>query len=89
MNKISNNYSEIVVESFLPPSTAGRHGDVHIRPVEDQYPFLKEMFVECSKELMNDYAVGTKFLIRAKITSRQGGKEFIYSSYKWPYTVLK
>ncbi|MDR6943029.1 hypothetical protein [Mucilaginibacter pocheonensis] len=85
---MGKDYTEIVVESFLPTSTAGLHGKVHIRPVAGQDPFLPSMFVECSKELSEDYEVGTKFLIKAKVTSRKGKGVFIYSSYKWRYVVL-
>lgn len=47
------------------------------------------MFVECSKALSEDYPIGTKFRIKAKITSKLGGAHFIYSHYSWPYEVLK
>lgn len=85
----SDQYSEIIVESYLPSSTSGLHGPVHIRPLPNQNPFKPHLHVECSKELSNDYPVGTKFMITAKITSRQGGKPFVYSHYSWPYRVLK
>jgi len=83
------NYLEIKVESFIPTKTSGLHGRIHIRPLPGQHPFLPEMRVECSKDLSNNYEVGTKFIIKGKITSRDGGSEFIYSSYRWPYIVLK
>lgn len=91
MNKVffmKTNYQYIIVESFYPESTAGRHGPVHIRPIPGQDPFLPEMYVECSKELSNDYPVGTKFRIKAKITNRLGGPPFVYSSFQWAYEVL-
>ena len=81
-------YAEIIVESFIPESTSGPHGQVHIRPLDGQYPFLPGMHVQCSKELSEDYPIGTQFRIRAKITTRSGGKPFIYSSYKWTYVVI-
>lgn len=81
-------YEYIIVESFIPEDNNGRHGPVHIRPLPNQHPFEPEMFVECSKDLSRDYPVGTRFRIKAKITDRQGGTPFIYSSYKWTYTVL-
>jgi hypothetical protein len=65
----SESYSLVVVESFRPANTAGLHGDVHIRPVGGQ-GLDTDMFVECSKELVNNYRVGTRFRIRAKITDR-------------------
>jgi hypothetical protein len=83
-------YQIIKVESYYQRGS-GLHGNVHIRPLSGQGPFETSMRVECSKEMMDDkrYPVGTKFLIKAKITSRQGGPAFIYSSYAWPFTIIK
>lgn len=82
-------YQMIKVESYYESGT-GLHGDVHVRPLPGQSPYKPSMRVECSKELMDPkvHKVGTKFLIKAKITNREGGTPFIYSSYAWPYTVL-
>jgi hypothetical protein len=86
---MSTEYQMIKVESYYE-SGSGLHGNVHIRPLGGQSPYEQYMRVECSKEMMdpNVHKVGTKFLIKAKITSRQGGTPFIYSSYAWPYKVL-
>lgn len=83
-------YQLIKVESYHE-SGSGLHGNVHIRPLPGQSPFETWMRVECSKVMMDskNYKVGTKFLIRAKITRRLGGTPFIYSSYAWPFTVIK
>jgi len=86
---MSDSYNYIIVESFIINDTSGRHGLVHIRPLPLQDPYSEFMFVECSKELSINYPVGTRFRIRAKITSKEGGTPFIYSYYKWPYEVLK
>lgn len=80
-------YHEIVVESFIPRDPSGRHGLVHIRPLPGQ-GFSTHLFIQCSKRLSEDYPVGTKFKIRAKLTDREGGTEFLYSSYKWPFDVV-
>lgn len=82
-------YDFIIVESYRPASTRNLHGEIHIRPVDNQSPYEKTMHVECSKNLSNDFPEGTKFRIKAKITQREGGTKFIYSNYKWPYEVLK
>jgi len=87
MNK--NEYSYIIVESFIPSDTTGRHGPIHIRPLPSQEPFLTTMFVECSKELSYSYPLGTKFRIKAKIVTKIGGTSFIYSHYSWSYVVLQ
>jgi hypothetical protein len=85
---MDTHYTEIIVESYIPKSTSGLHGLVHIRPIEGQDPFMTSMNVECSKELSESYPVGTRFKIKAKITSRLGEGPYIYSHYKWTYTVL-
>lgn len=87
---MSNEYSYIKVESYYE-SGSGLHGTVHIRPLPGQSPYETWMRVECSKVMMDErvHKVGTKFRIRAKITSREGGTPFVYSSYAWPYTVVE
>ena len=82
-------YDHIIVESYIPPINKGYHGDVHIRPLPNQDPYLTTMHVRCSKSLSNDYPLGTKFKIQAKITQRENGAFFIDSHYSWPYEVLK
>ncbi len=81
-------YHQILVESFHPDSTSGRHGPVHIRPVAGQHLFPQEYFVACSKSLSENYPVGTKFRIRAKL-SEVNGTPFIYSYFGWKYEVVK
>tara|TARA_B100001063_G_C16387190_1_gene368370 strand:+ start:281 stop:541 length:261 start_codon:yes stop_codon:yes gene_type:complete len=86
---MKNEYERIIVESFIPEDNPGRHGEVHIRPLPNQEPYLSSYFVQCSKDLSNNYDVGTKFRIKAKLTNRGGGKTFVSSHYTWPYEVLK
>jgi hypothetical protein len=77
----------IMVESYQPDNTAGKHGPVHIRPVEGQ-GYATTMDVRCSKVLSRDYPVGTRFWIRAKLTDREGGGEFLSSYHGWPHEVV-
>ena len=83
-------YQYIIIESYYE-SGSGLHGNVHFRPLPDQDPFLPSMHVACSHILKdeNDYTVGTRFRIKAKITSREGGMPFVYSNYNWPYQVIE
>jgi hypothetical protein len=81
-------YQEIIVESFIT-NERGKHGPVHIRPLPGQEPYLETMFVQCSKTLSNNFPVGTKFKIRAKIIQPVDGRAFVSSNYTWPYEVLK
>lgn len=87
MAKANEPYRTVVVESYWEGGS-GLHGDVHIRPVSAE-GFPLGMRVECSKELSRDYPVGTKFRIKAKLTDREEGGKFLYSSYKWDYVVVK
>jgi hypothetical protein len=77
------------VESFKPASTAGLHGSVHIRPCPDQ-GFDTRLMVRCSRELVDTsrYPLGTRFRIRAKLTDREGGGEFLSSWHGWAFEVL-
>lgn len=79
-------YSEIIVESYLE-SGSGLHGVVHIRSAINQY-YSQNLRVECSKKLITNYPVGTKFRLRVKLTDKDGGNPFLYSSYKWKVTPL-
>lgn len=47
------------------------------------------MHVECAKRLTKDYPVGTKFRIKAKLTDREGGGQYLYSSWQWAVDVLE
>jgi hypothetical protein len=75
-------YRYVIVESFHPSSTAARHGPVHIRPLPSQ-GLDTSVFVECSKRLSEDYPVGTIFKVRAKLTDRERGGEYLYSYHGW------
>ena len=86
MAKISS-YEEVLVESFVPNKPSGKHGKVHVRPVAGG-KYSQSLQVECSKNLSRDFPVGTKFLIQAKLTDREGGGEYLYSSYRWDYEVV-
>jgi hypothetical protein len=87
MAKPNEPYMIVEVESFLPENASGLHGKVHIRPCEGDGKY-RDMHVECSKGLSRDYPVGTRFRIRAKLTDREGGSDYLYSHYSWKYEVL-
>lgn len=83
-----NRYDNVLVESFIPNDASGKHGKVHVRPVSgDKYS--PEIAVECSKKLSRNYPVGTKFMLQAKLTDREGGGEYLYSYYRWKFEVVK
>jgi hypothetical protein len=83
----NNPYEWIIVESYKPSRTSGLHGPVHIRPVAGQ-GYSTNLQVECSKSLVRNYPVGTRFRLRVKLTDREGGGEYLYSSWRWSFEVL-
>lgn len=88
MAKRGEAYRQVVVESYAPRSTAGMHGSIHIRPVAGQgLPVTLQ--VECAKRLSRDFPVGTRFRLKAKLTDREDGGEYLYSYHGWRVEVLK
>lgn len=82
-------YDFILVQS-VRTKEKGKNEYIHIKPLPNQEPYLDTMHVECSKDLINDYPPGTKFRIKAKITSRNNSsRRFIYTNYNWSYEVIK
>ena len=76
-------YSLIVVESFNPVGSS----EVHVRPVPGQANFLTSLRVTCSRSLVRNYPIGTKFRIKGNL-SLMKGVPIVYSSYRWSYEVL-
>lgn len=79
-------YLLVLVESYVPDSTAGLHGKVHIRPVRGHG--FDGLHVGCSKSLSKNYPVGTRFRLKAKLTDREGVGQYLYSYPGWPWDVL-
>lgn len=86
MVRRSDIYHNIVVESFMGPDSQGRQRP-QIRPVRGQI-FDHNLKVECSMALLDNYPLGTRFRIRAKLTAMQG-TPFVYSYFGWRYDVVK
>lgn len=87
MAKPHEPYQMVIVESFLPASTAGLHGAVHIRPVAGQ-GLPTDLHVECAKSLSKNFPPGTRFRLRAKLTDREDGGKYLYSYHGWSVEVL-
>lgn len=90
MARKKERYVYIIVESFRSSSNAGRHGEVHIRPIPGQDPYAPNLYVSCSTKLedISKYPFGTRFKILAKITDRKNGTPYIYSNPTWPFEVI-
>lgn len=79
-------YNQVVVESFRDYGAASTQ-KIRCRPVAGQ-GLPTDMKVECSSHMRKSHPVGTKFLIDAKVTDREGGTRFLYTSHNWAYEVL-
>ena len=89
MARDTSAYRQVVVESFIPPGSAGKHGLVQIRPIQGQ-AYSSTLAVQCSRRLTdsNQFPVGTKFLLLAKLTDRLGGTPFLYAYHGEPDVIV-
>jgi hypothetical protein len=87
MGKLGEPRIKLIVESYMPPSTSGRHGEVHVRPVAGQ-GYSTELLVRCNKGIHKHRPVGTHFLIEAMLTANKDGRKYFSSHYSWDYKVL-
>jgi hypothetical protein len=71
-------YRDVAVESVHDPHT----GALRIRPMAGQ-AYATSMRVQCARALRDPelYPAGTRFLIRAKLTDRQGGAPYLYAHH--------
>ncbi|WP_447885238.1 hypothetical protein [Serratia fonticola] len=90
MAKPEESYRWLKVESYIVNSTSGKRGKIHIRPLPGQWADT-HLAVECSKKLSDtkNYPVGSQFEIWAKLTDREEGGEYIYSSFRWEFKLIK
>jgi hypothetical protein len=79
-------YRKIIVQS-CSHSGGGSSSKVRCRPIAGQ-GLPTDMFVECSKKMRMAHPVGTLFEIQAKVTDREGGNHFVYTSSQWEYRVV-
>lgn len=79
-------YREIVIETYenVGEPAAER---IRARPVSGQ-GLDTSMKVECSSKMREKHPIGTKLLIQAKVTDREGGTPFLYCHYSWPYKII-
>ncbi len=77
-------FFELLIESVASEPGSDRSG-VHMRPVPGQ-GVDPALFVECLREMRDDFKLGTKFLVRAKYSHKEGGKLFLKAPYAWGYT---
>ncbi|MAN75362.1 MAG: hypothetical protein CME84_14930 [Henriciella sp.] len=84
MAKPWESYEQVVIEIYEAVKS-GKSSHIHARPVEGQkYP----TDLDCSRKMRSNHPVGTKFRVWAKLTDREGGGEYLYTSWRWPYEVV-
>ena len=78
-------YREVAVQSVPDP----RCGRLRIRPIPGQ-AFAPTLAVQCARKLSDPalYPAGTRFLLLAKLTDRQGGPPFLWAYHGDPVNVL-
>jgi len=79
-------YRDIIIETYENRGEPSAER-IRTRPLPGQ-GLSTLMKVECSIKMREAYPPGTKLKIRAKVTSREGGTEFLYCHYSWPYEVF-
>jgi predicted transcriptional regulator len=78
-------YRKLAIETYLSIGESSSKS-VRARPLAGQ-GLSVDMHVECSSKMRLKHPIGTVFIIRAKITNREGGPDFVYTSWQWPYVV--
>ena len=85
MAKPWERHEQIIVETYdaIKPNKSSRR---HVRPIKgEKHP--ASMDVRFPRKTREKYAEGTKFRIYAKLTDKQGGKDFLSTHHSWPFEV--
>ena len=77
-----NEYVYIVAEVFFDHERRTSR----VRPIAGEV-FPTDMRIECAKEI-HELPVGTKVRLKVVETEIEGGRKFLYSSYKWDYELV-
>lgn len=88
MTDPATHYYYVAVETFVPPDAEPSSNHVRVRPLENQ-SVSTELRVECDAvHLRRNFKVGTVFILKAKLTDRDG-TPFIYSYMGWEYVTVE
>ncbi len=95
-------YYELWFENFDLGSGSGRRDRIQLRLVKNQNLPVEvvqecnnkkldpyDLLTECSKSLFYDYPLQTRYLLKVKLTNREGKGTFFYTSYKWTPIKIK
>jgi hypothetical protein len=81
-----SDYRYVVIETYRSTGE-GSSKKMRARPLPGQ-GLSAEMKVECSSKMRDAHPAGTLFLIQAKVTDREGGTPFLYTSHQWSYKII-
>jgi hypothetical protein len=73
---MSAGYREYIVESFRQLGESSRR-KIRVRPVPGQ-GLRPDLRVRCRTDIREQYPVGTRFRVRAKLAIHRDGCEFLY-----------
>ena len=81
-----SHYRNVVIETYRNIHGASSKS-IRARPLPGQ-GLDTSMNVECSSKMREGHPVGTKFLLQAKVTNREGGPPFLYAHFNSAYRVV-
>jgi hypothetical protein len=84
---LPDDHQSVEIESFEMPGGTGLVGKVGLRPVRGQ-KFPASLLLEGNKSLVEDYAVGTRFKVQAKLMKRTNGSQYLFTSWQWDVKTL-
>jgi len=79
-------YRDVVIETYRNQGEASSSA-IRARPIAGQ-GLSTSMKVECSSKMRDTHPPGTLFRVRAKVISREGGPDFLYTNHAWKYQVI-
>ena len=99
---LKQGYYKLCFKSFTLKNTSGHRDSIQLKiSLGQNIPneiFIEcasrsaspnELLTECSRSFFHEYPVGTKFLLKAKLTDRKGGGLFFYSYPGWkPFQII-
>src|SRR5688572_1884176 len=83
---VVDDYREYIIETYRASGEPSHH-EVRARPCAGQ-GVSTSLKVRCSSSMRELHPIGTTFKVRAKLTDREGGGEFLHAPYDWPYVVV-
>lgn len=78
-------YKKIIIKTYLNIGEASNK-PIRAHPLPGQ-GFDHKLNVECSADMRESFPVGSLFLVKVKVTEREG-VPFLYRHYRWEYECI-